>query len=62
MKVRALLEECLEKRVLVKKGPYYYNGEDMIGSSTDEVLAYLTDIKNQTAKLALENRVRKARK
>jgi len=62
MKVRALLEECIEKRVLVKKGPYYYNGEDMIGSSTDEVIAYLTDIKNQTAKLALENRVRKARK
>lgn len=62
MKVRALLEEALEKRVLSKKGPYFFNGEDQIGSSTDEVLGYLTDVKNQTAKLAIENRVRKARK
>lgn len=62
MKVRSLLEECVEKRVITKKGSYYYNGEDMIGASTDEVIAYLSDIKNQTVKLALETKVKKARK
>ena len=62
MKVRALLEEAIEKRVLSKKGVYFYNGEDLIGSSTDEVIGYLSDIKNQTVKLAIENRVRKATK
>lgn len=62
MKIRSLLEEAIEKRVITKKGPYFYNGEDMIGGSTDEVIAYLSDIKNQTVKLAIETKVKKARK
>lgn len=62
MKAKALLEELVEKRVVNKKGAYYYNNEDMIGSSTEEAVAYLMDIKNQQIKIALEKRVKDLRK
>lgn len=62
MKAKALLEELVEKRVVAKKGAYYYNNEDMIGHSTEDAVAYLMDIKNQQIKLALENKVKGLRK
>ena len=62
MKAKALLEELVEKRVITKKGAYYYNNEDMIGHSTEDAVSYLMDIKNQQIKLALENKVKGLRK
>lgn len=62
MKAHALLKELVEKRVVTKKGAYYYNNEDMIGASTDEAISYLNNIKNQQIKLALENKVKNLRK
>lgn len=56
--VRALLEALIEKDIIKKKGTYFYNGEDLLGSSTDEVVSYLTDIKNQAVKLALEGKLK----
>ena len=56
--VRALLEALLEKDIIKKKGTYFYNGEDLLGSSTDEVVGYLMDIKNQAVKLALEGKLK----
>lgn len=56
--IKALIEALLEKNILKKKGTYYYNGEDLLGSSTDEVVGYLTDMKNQAVKLALENKLK----
>lgn len=55
---KALLEALLEKDIVKKKGTYYYNGEDLLGSSTDEVVGYLTDMKNQSVKLALESKLK----
>ncbi len=62
MKERALLSEALEKKILVKKGHTFYNGEDPIGSSTDAAIEYLSDLKYQQVKLSIMERVKKARK
>lgn len=56
--IRALLEALIEKDIIKKKGTYFYNGEDLLGSSTDEVVSYLMDIKNQAVKLALEGKLK----
>lgn len=56
--VKALMEALLEKGVLKKKGTYYYNGEDLLGSSTEEVVGYLTDVKNQAIKKSLEEKLK----
>jgi hypothetical protein len=56
-----LIEELIEVGMIKRKGNYYYNGEDLIGSSTDEVVAYLSDIKNQSVKLNLETKLKKYR-
>ncbi len=56
--IRALLENLIEKSIIKKKGTYFYNGEDLLGSSTDEVVSYLSDLKNQAVKLALENKLK----
>jgi len=56
--VRALIEALMEKGILKKKGTYFYNGEDLLGSSTDEVVSYLSDLKNQAVKLALEGKLK----
>ena len=55
---KALLEALIEKDIIKKKGTYFYNGEDLLGSSTDEVVSYLTDIKNQAVKLALQGKLK----
>ncbi len=62
MKVRSLLSEAIEKKVLTKRSSTFFYAEDPIGNSTDEALDYLTDIKNQTIKLGIENKVKKLRK
>ena len=56
--VRALLAALIEKDIIRKKGTYFYNGEDLLGSSTDEVVSYLQDAKNQAIKLALESKLK----
>jgi hypothetical protein len=61
LKTRMLIEELIEVGMIKRKGNYYYNGEDLIGSSTDEVVAYLSDIKNQSVKLNLETKLKKYR-
>lgn len=62
LKNKALLEELIEKRIVTKKGAYFYHNEDMIGSSTDGALDYLEDPKNQAIKLALVKKVKDLRK
>lgn len=62
MKANALLKELVEKRIVTKKGAYYYNNEDLIGGSTEEAVSYLMDIKNQQIKLVLEEKAKKLRK
>ena len=59
---KALLESLIEKDIIKKKGTYFYNGEDLLGSSTDEVVSYLTDLKNQAVRLALENKLKPSKK
>lgn len=59
---RALLEALIEKEVIRKKGTYFYNGEDLLGSSTDEVVSYLSDLKNQAVRIALENKLKPSKK
>jgi len=61
LKTKMLIEELLEVGLFKKKGNYYYNGEDLIGTSTEEIVGYLTDMKNQSVKLNLENKLKKYR-
>lgn len=56
--IRALVKALTEKEIIKQKGTYFYNGEDLLGSSTDEVVSYLADLKNQAIKLALENKLK----
>lgn len=62
MKTTALLQELIEKRIVNKKGAYYYNNEDLMGKSTDDAVSYLMDLKNQSIKIDLEKRVKDLRK
>lgn len=55
---KALILSLIEAGILKKKGTYFYNGEDLLGSSTDEVVSYFTDIKNQAVKLALTTKLK----
>ncbi len=62
LKVRLFVEALLDYKILTKNGNYYKNGDDPIGNSTEEVIEYFKDIKNQSVKLALENKLKKASK
>lgn len=62
MKIRSLLSEAIEKRVLTKRSSTFFYEEDAIGSSTDAAIEFLTDVKNQMTKLGIENKVKKLRK
>lgn len=62
LKVRMLAEEFVDYGIIGKYGPYYKNGDDTIGSSTEELIDYLEDLKNQTILLAMKTRLTKVKK
>lgn len=62
LKIRMLIEEMIEYKVIIRSGNYYKNGDDTIASSTDEVLEYFEDLKNQSVVLALTTRLKKEKK
>lgn len=62
LKTRMFIEDLIEHNVLKRSGNYYMNGEDTIATSTDECIEFFEDIKNQSVKLALETRLKKAKK
>lgn len=59
---KALIQELLEKKLLTRRGNHYYHGEDLIGHSTNDCVAYLNDVKNQPVKLALRSKLSKKSK
>lgn len=60
--MKMFIKELIEKHLLTRKGNYYMHGEDTIASSTEECVAYFKDINNQSVKLTLETRLKKAKK
>lgn len=62
LKTRMFLEELIDYRIINRKGNYFMNGDDVIANSTDECIAYFEDMKNQSVKLALENKLKKVKK
>ena len=62
LRTRMFIEELLEYKLITRSGNYYKHGEDTIGSSTEEVIEYFEDIKNQSVILALTTRLKKAKK
>jgi hypothetical protein len=62
LKTKMFIAELVEKRILIRKGNYYIHGDDTIANSTDECVEYFDDIKNQSVKLTLETRLKKAKK
>lgn len=59
LKVRMIAEELVDYGIIVKHGHYYKNGDDTIGASTEELIDYLEDLKNQSVFLAMKNRLKK---
>jgi hypothetical protein len=59
---KMFIQELVEKHILTRKGNYYIHGEDTIANSTEECVLYFNDIKNQSVKLTLETRLKKAKK
>lgn len=57
LKTKVLVADLVEYKIIHKEGNYFTNGDDPIGNSTEEVVAYLNDIKNQSVKLALESKL-----
>ena len=62
LKTRLLAEELIDYGIISKNGYYFRNGDDTIASSTDELIDYLEDIKNQSVLLAMKNRLSKKKK
>ena len=61
LKTRVLIEDLLEYGIIKKHGNYYKNGDDPIGNSTEEVISYFTDMKNQSIRMSLENKLNKTK-
>ena len=61
-KIKGLIEELLEKKLLTRKGNHFYHGDDLIGHSTEDCVGYFNDIKNQPVKLALQTKLSKINK
>lgn len=62
IRTKAFIKELEEKYLLKRKGNTYYHGEDVIALSTDECVEFFNDIKNQSIKLILETKLKKAKK
>lgn len=62
LKVRMIAEELVDYGIIGKNGHYYKNGDDTIASSTDELIDYLEDLKNQSVLLAMKSRLDKLKK
>jgi hypothetical protein len=62
LKTKMFIQELVEKGILKRTGNYYKHGDDTIANTTDECVAYFNDIKNQSVKLTLTNRLKKLNK
>lgn len=62
LKTRMLIEELVEYRILIHSGNYYKNGDDTIAGSTEEVIEWFEDLKNQSVVLTMGTRLKKAKK
>lgn len=62
LKIRILLEDLLDAKVVTRNGNYFKNGDDPIGNSTEEVISYLEDPRNSSVKIALQSKLLKVKK
>jgi hypothetical protein len=62
IRTKAFIKELEERHLIKRTGNTYKYGEDIIGASTEECVAYFNDIKNQHIKLVLETKLKKAKK
>lgn len=62
LKTKALVADLLENDIIQRTGNFYRNGDDIIGNSTDEVVEYFSNPKNESVKLALETKLKKSKK
>ncbi len=59
LKTKILIEDLLSAGAIQKRGNYFYNGDDIIGGSTEEVVSFIEDLKNQSVVFALKSRLKK---
>lgn len=62
LKTRIFVEDLLTEKIITKNGNYFKNGDDPIGNSTEEVISYFEDPKNQSVKIALQGKLKKSSK
>lgn len=62
LNTKMFIEELLEYRLINREGNYFKHNDDTIANSTEECVEYFDNPKNQSVKLALETRLKKAKK
>lgn len=60
LKTRVLVEDFLIAKIVTRNGNYFKNGDDPIGNSMEEVISYFEDPRNQSVKIALQGKLKKA--
>lgn len=62
LKTKILIEDFLTAKIIVRNGNYFKNGDDPIGNSTDEVVSYFEDPRNQSVVIALKGKLKELKK
>lgn len=62
LKTKMFIYDLIEYNILTKVKNYYKDGDEVIGGSMEEVIAYLNTPKNNTLKVSLQDKLSKARK
>lgn len=62
LKMKIFIYELVEKKIINRRSNYFIHGDDTIAHSMEECVNYFNDVKNQTVKLTLETRLKKAKK
>lgn len=62
LKTKVFVKELEEYGIIDRKNGTYNYGDDTIGLNLEETVSYLNNLKNQSIKLTLENRLKKVKK
>jgi hypothetical protein len=62
LSTKMFIYELLDKKIISRKGNYFYYNDDLIANTTDECVTYMNDPKNQSVRLGLETKLKKNKK
>lgn len=62
LKAKIFVADLLEADLIRRTGNFFRNGEDIIANSSEEVVDYFMNPKNESIRLALESKLKKSKK